>query len=281
MVEEQLIENVKNSINGLDLHKTDDLVVYLNARDLLIDNGFIKNKNLKLQNAYKELFSEEELLDKGLDKTLRDIKSKDRQLCLVASQILSREPFNEVNLITKFYLRNPLTIDLLLNVLNDQEDEDIFVNIAVCLGRNALRYKYDDISVFDNIFRSYDNLKKTESKMWVVGACAHFPTDKKWRYICEVLYLKPEKDAIKRISLPLGMYAKEIPNKYRDKIIDRLIEVAKNVRGKYVKADAVRSLLDLSKRSDIEKLLDIRNSVTLLPSVVKDLDTAIKNLSNN
>ncbi len=252
MNEKAIISRVKEKIKGKDISKHTDLNDYLVARDILLSNGFINNKNQELQQAYFELFPVNFKLEQELETSLKDIQSDDEQVREKASKYLQRKPSLETSMIAKLWLKEPRTINILCNVLEKEKNIKILENVILSLGSIARRYEYNDLSIFNSIVSKFDKAND-RLKIQIAKSCSHFPTDKKWNYVYKALDCKPKKNAILWLTVAIINQHNEIPTEMKEKFKEKLLAEFYNPKNKneQVKITALKTVKFLMLKKEL------------------------------
>lgn len=257
---QDIINDVRKKIKNIELINREEIVNYLDARDLLLNEGFINFYNEEIKKVYWELFSDNKYFEEKHKTVLHDIQSKDTSTRLNASKKIAKEPYEEYSNFRKFWLKDPRTIDILLHVLENEKEEEILLNLVNFFGQNAIRYSYDDINIFEKIIIKYDKVSN-KGKITIASNCLLFPTEKKWNYVLDAIKLKPYSEVITKFDVPLLISKKEIPNDLRKEILNNLAMIAKQSKGIKLTNKSVQLILNLVNKNEKQLLEDLRTSI--------------------
>lgn len=277
----EIIKKSRELLKDKDISVWEDFKDYHEARDLLLDNGFIKYKDIKIQKAYFELFGDNQALESELKKSLNDIKSSNEDIRLTAAKGLEKTVRAEVNMNLKLWLKDPRTIDILSTVIDTEKNEKILENIILCLGNLATRYEYKDLDVFKKITSKFEEAS-TRLKIIIAQSCIKYPTDEKWVYIFTVLCSKSKKDIMTRLLPSIIRYSKELKlnTEWLDKIKSNLYDTVFTNKNSQIQTKYIRTIMSLSSSSDVENLNKIINTIDLKPSILEDLKIKVTDLGN-
>ncbi|MCD8455097.1 hypothetical protein LNJ08_11920 [Tenacibaculum finnmarkense genomovar ulcerans] len=281
MNEREIIAKSIRLLEGKDISVWEDFKDYHEARDLLLDNGFIRGKNEELQKAYHEIFPSNKSLEKELNGVLKEIQSKDEIIKLKASKFLEKAPREEVGMDSKLWLKEPKTIEILCNALENESNEKVMENLILCLGNIASRYGYDDIAVFERIVSKYEK-SSNSLKIIIAQSCCKYLTDRKWMYVYDVLSFKSKKVIVQRLLPNIIRYSEELKlcDDWLSKIKSNLYETVSSNKNVQIQTKFIRAVMHLSSIDDIDSLKNIIKNNTLKSPLSGNLEDKINELSN-
>ncbi len=276
-------DNVKNQLKNLSLDKREDIVAYLEIRDLLLNKGFINSYDKKTQEIYWELFSENKYFDENL-KVLKNLQSKKIEERIRSSNFIVEEcVYKAYSNLVKFWVIDPRTICIVTEALNNETEEKVYVNLVRFLGTNALKYGYNDLGVFQTIVNNYDNLSNYV-KIVVASQIFHFPTEKKWSFISSALKIDLNKSICSNFTSSIGTYLyekKEFPELIRNEILSRYLKIitqAKSVKVANESADVILGLITKKEVDILEKSLSSRKVSEYSRSLIQNKIYEYKNV---
>jgi hypothetical protein len=185
MTNNELIKSAETEL------KKGDLLDIIKARDILLDNGFINNKDSVLQKKFFDLFPPSKELENELAGSLKQLFDKDEAVRKKASIYIEKQPRKSMNGYLKLWLKDPRTIDILCKAIDDK-NLDVQENVILALGTIADRYDYVDLEVYKKIIRKYDTAND-KLKVSIAQSVGKYPTNEKWNVILNAFDIKPTK----------------------------------------------------------------------------------------
>jgi len=178
--------NVEDTIKQVKQKKDKgDLFDILEARDILLNSGFIDNKNVELQNAFYDIFPPSKEFLKEVNSSFKNLFSDDVSIRRKTSSYLEKQPRKSMNGYLQLWLKDPRTIDLLLKALDDN-DAKVLENIILCLGNIADRYNYNDLNIYHKLVDLYDKVSDN-LKITIAQSIGSFHIKDKWDIILKTL----------------------------------------------------------------------------------------------
>ncbi|MBX7221874.1 MAG: hypothetical protein K1Y36_18115 [Blastocatellia bacterium] len=116
------------------------------ARDLLLQEGYVNRLVPEIQNAFLELFAPSQELLNEEQTTFRKLVSQQPKIRFEAARYLCRQAHNEINIKREAWLKDPRTVDVLLAAARDDEPKTL-AEIALALAALAGRY-YQDLRMY-------------------------------------------------------------------------------------------------------------------------------------
>ncbi len=202
MKDKELLNSIRDKIKNLNLEKREDIVTYLETRDVLLNKGFINSYDKKVREIYWELFSENKYFDENLE-VLKNLQSENVEERIKSSNFIVEEcVYKAYSNLIKFWVIDPRTIELVTKALKNETEEKCYINLVRFLGCSANKYGYNDLGVFQSIVSDYDNLSEFV-KIAVASQTFHFPTEKKWNFISNALKINSNKLFMKILEVLL------------------------------------------------------------------------------
>ena len=216
------------------------------ARELFYEHTYLKKIEEEHDKLFNKLFSLPKELEEELEKSLKEIKSKDESIRLKASRYLQREAYNTTYFITERWLAHPLTIKIVIEALEKEENKKIIPYLVMALGMIAMRYKFKDLRIYEAVKPFFYDKKRTskEIKIRVMNTLCKFENPEKWEYVYEVLKNKPNELAFKIIDIIIGMYFRKsnnIPQNMSKEMKSNFIRVLRGYDNFYAK-DILKTL---------------------------------------
>ena len=237
-------------------------VTYYDAIELLLENGFINNIDIKIQNAYFKLIPEPEIFTKNKEQ-LDNLYSKDETLRISSAKHFSKLARDEGSVFRGMFFKYPKTFELLLPSLKD-ENLKVVRDIIVTLGCAYNRY-FKDPRIETELFKFYNHNDKeilTFAIIWTSG----IEKDEKYDYIFPLLEKKQiakvlealcnhfrahTKIEIKRKALPIliDCLDRKLTNSTKNKVIRTIVDILDDNT-----IDLFNSNLNLNNDTDLKEL---------------------------
>jgi hypothetical protein len=188
----QLIETCKqdfeNKTNAEKYRWSDNeyYVLYFEAIELLLESGFVKNIDTKIQKAYFELIPEPEIFTKN-NEQLENLYSKDENLRISSAKHFSKLARDEGSIFRGMFFKYPKTFELLFPALKD-ENLKVVRDIIVTLGSAYDRY-FKDPRIEKELYKFY-NHKDKEILYYTIIWTSGITKDDKFDYIFSLLEKK-------------------------------------------------------------------------------------------
>lgn len=240
----ELIETGKqdfaNKTNAEKYHWFDNeyYVLYDSAIALLLENGFEKNADKKIQDAYFSIIPEPEIFTKNKEQ-LDNLYSKDNGLRVNSAKHFSKLARDEGSVFRGIFFRYPKTFELLFPALED-ENQKVVTEIITTLGCAYTRY-FKDLRVEKALYKFYNHKNKevlVSAIIWTSG----INKDEKYDYIFPLLEAKqtakviealcehfgPNNDgAIKRKALPILIdhLERKLPRSTKYKVATKIAHI--------------------------------------------------------
>lgn len=116
------------------------------ARDLLLQEGYVKRLVPEFQTAFLELFPPSQELLNEEKTTFRKLVSQQLNVRLEAARYLCGQAHNEITIKREAWLKDPRTVDVLLAAARDNEPKTL-AEISLALAALAERY-YKDLRMY-------------------------------------------------------------------------------------------------------------------------------------
>jgi len=192
-------------------------VLYYNAIELLLENGFVKNIDTKLQNAYFDLIPEPEIFTKNKEQ-FDNLYSKDEALRISSAKYFSKLARSEGSVFRGMLFRHPKTFELLFPALK-AENPKIVREIISALGCAYDRY-FKDPRVEKELYKLYTH-KDKEILTFVINWTTGIEKDEKFDYIFSLL---EKKQTAKILESLVNHFRASTNPKIKEKALPILID---------------------------------------------------------
>jgi hypothetical protein len=227
-------------------------VLYFDAIELLLENGFVKNIDTKIQNAYFELIPEPEIFAKN-NQQLENLYSKDENLRMSSAKHFSKLARDEGSVFRGLFFRYPKVFELLLPALND-ENLKVVRDIIVTLGCAYDRY-FKDPRIEKALYKFY-NHKDKELLYYAINWTTGITKDDKFDYIFSLLESKQTSKILEALCQHFRDDTKKEINK---KALPVLIECLERKLTNSTKFEIVRTITRILTDETIEIFNDTIN----------------------
>ena len=153
-----IISQAKNLLSQNQLEK---------ARDLLLEAGFTRELNPKVQEAFLKLIPVNQDLEAQLSGTIRQLQDPNPKVRRSAARRIRVEAMKEFTLKRKAWMADPRVTGPLIKALEDSNDL-VVEEAAGALARVIMRY-LPDLRAFDPLTRLLQSKKKTTRHYAVLG----------------------------------------------------------------------------------------------------------------
>ncbi|AEA42811.1 hypothetical protein [Fluviicola taffensis] len=247
----ELIENGKQDFtNKTNYEKyrwfdNEYYVSYFDAINLLLENGFVKNIDTKIQNAYFDIIPEPEIFTKNKEQ-FDDLYSQDEALRISSAKHFSKLARDEGSVFRGMLFRYPKTFELLFPALKD-ENLKIVRDVIITLGSAYDRY-FKDPRVETELYKFYNHKDKellTFAIIWTSG----IEKDNKFDYIFPLLESKQTSKILEALCLHFRDVTKTDLNK---KALPILIEYLGRKLTASTKNRIVRTIIGILADDTIE-----------------------------
>lgn len=175
-------------------------VLYDSAIALLLENGFAKNADKKIQVAYFDIIPEPEIFTKNKEQ-LDNLYSKDEGSRVNSAKHFSKLARDEGSVFRGMFFKYPKTFELLFPALED-ENQKVVTDIITTLGCAYNRY-FKDLRVERELFKFYNHKSKEvliSAIIWTSG----INKDEKYDYIFPLLETKQTAKVIEALCEHFG-----------------------------------------------------------------------------
>jgi HEAT repeat protein len=150
------------------------------ARELLLENGFIERLDSEIQAAYEQLIPLSKALQEQLSGPLASLRSKQAATRSKAADQIGREARKEWSSDRKVWLADPRTTGPLIKALDDVDDK--VVEVAAAAIAAIARGYFPDLRAFDPLAKLLSSPKKNVRLYAVLGISSlHHPD--RWKLL--------------------------------------------------------------------------------------------------
>lgn len=175
-------------------------VLYDSAIALLLENGFVKNADAKIQDAYFGIIPEPEIFTKNKEQ-FDNLYSKDEGLRVNSAKHFSKLARDEGSVFRGMFFRYPKTFELLFPALKD-ENQKVVIDIIITLGCAYNRY-FKDLRVERELYKFYNHTNK-EVLISVIIWTSGINKEEKFDYIFPLLETKQTAKVIEALCEHFG-----------------------------------------------------------------------------
>lgn len=220
-------------------------VLYHEAIELLLENGFVKNIDLKIQNAYFELIPEPEIFTKNKEQ-LDNLYSKDEALGISSAKHFSKLARDEGSVFRGMFFRYPKAFELLLPALK-AENPKIVREIIATLGCAYNRY-FKDPRVEKELYKLYSH-KNKEILTFAINWTKGIEKDEKFDYIFSLL---EKKQPAKILEALINHFNSKTNPEIKKKALPILIDFLEQKLTDSTISSIVRTIINILDNKTIE-----------------------------
>lgn len=225
------------------------------AKELLLTEGYVKELNEEIQQAYLNLIPINSRLENELKTSLKEVFDDDSKKRFNALRYIHRQARRETHKDRKEWLRDPRTLDILLRVLEAETKENVVAETAGALSAIAFRY-FPDLRIYNALKNLLDS-KNKEVLYAAIEGVANYPFADKWDVLIPILEKNPTAKIKTVISTAIMSKNNALSDEKKLSLIPPLLNSFEKEKDIETKNRLVNAIAQIGNKSVVERLNEL------------------------
>lgn len=247
------------------------------AKELLLNEGYIKQLDDEIQKAYRNLIPISSDLENELNTSLKDVFDSDSKKRFNALRYIHKQARRETHKDRRSWLQEPRTVSILLEVLENETEEKLIAETAGALSAIAFRY-FPDIRIY-NALKKLLNSKNKEVLYVAIEGISNYSFTDKWDDLISILENNPPAK-IKAVISTAIMSKNNGLNEEKEHLLIPLLfrafEKEKDVETKNRLVNAIAKIGDKTVVEKLNELLDKESNPMLKERISSAIEVCLE-----
>lgn len=225
------------------------------AHEMLVTEAFLAGR-VSLQRVFFELFPPSPALAERLEGSLAALRSRDVERRRTAAARLEKESRREKGMDDQMWLRDPRTVERLLEAAGDS-DAEVQERAIHCLGGIVQGYDYPSREVLERLLSLHDEAEPN-ARREIAMALTTYDDPRKWPVLVDALS-RPRLDELSRrrlswaVQSQTGSMPREVARQLAARLL-ALLQAEKKAQLKTILLQALGAVGDAEIAAEVRKL---------------------------